>query len=85
MINKTYIEKARQQFKEETTKLVKLVNELTKKREKTATPSSPLKPKSIETGIKEFNDLVAKRAEKLAKSGEYLNYLGNSNDNTITA
>ena len=82
MINKTYIEKARQQFKEETTKLV---NELTKKREKTATPSSPLKPKSIETGIKEFNDLVAKRAEELAKSGEYLNYLGNSNDNTITA
>ncbi len=82
MINKTYIEKARQQFKEETTKLV---NELTKKHGKTATPSSPLKPKSIETGIKEFSDLVAKRAEYLAKSGEYLNYLGNSNDNTITA
>ncbi len=82
MINKKIIENARQQFKTETTKLV---NELAKKREKTATPSSPINPKEIVSKQKQFRDLVAKRVEQLSKDNEYLNYLGSNQEDTITA
>lgn len=82
MINKKIIENARQQFKTETTKLV---NELTKKHEKTATPSSPLKPNDIVEKQKQFRDLVAKLVEQFSKNNEYLNYLGTAQEDTITA
>lgn len=82
MINKKIIENARQQFKTETTKLV---NELAKKREQTATPSSPIKPNEIIAKQKQFRDLVAKRVEQLSKNNEYLNYLGTNQEDTITA
>lgn len=82
MINKKIIENARQQFKAETTKLV---NELTKKREKTATPSSPIKAKDIIAKQNQFRDLVAKRVEQLSKDNQYLNYLGTAQEDTITA
>ncbi len=82
MINKKIIENAKQQFKAETTKLV---NELTKKREKTATPSSPLKAKDIIAKQNEFRNLVAKRVKQMSKNQEYLKYLGHAQEDTFTA
>lgn len=82
MINKIIIENAKKQFKDETSKLV---NELAKKREKTAAPSSPLNPKDVASKRTEFRQLVAKRVEQFSKNQEYLNYLGAAQEDTITA
>lgn len=82
MINKIIIENAKKQFKDETTKLV---NELAKKREKAAAPSSPLNPKEVESKRNEFRQSVAKLVEKFSQNKEYLNYLGTAQEDTITA
>ena len=82
MINKLIIQKAKQQFKDETTKLV---TELAKKREKTAAPSSPITPKDIIAKRSEFRQSVAKRVAELSKNQEYTKYLGTAQEDTITA
>ena len=82
MINKIIIENAKKQFKDETTNLV---NELAKKREKTAAPSSPLKPAEVAEKRNEFRQSVAKLVDKFSQNNEYLNYLGTAQEDTITA
>ena len=82
MINKLIIQNAKQQFKDETTKLV---TELAKKREKTAAPSSPITPKDITARSSEFRQSVAKRVAELSKNQEYLKYLGTAQEDSITA
>ena len=82
MINKKIIENAKQQFKEDT---AKLVNELTKKREISAAPKRPLNAKSLIAKRSEFKQNVANRVASFSKSKEYLDYLGTAKEDTITA
>lgn len=82
MNNKTTIQNATRQFREETSKLVA---ELSKKREKSTSPSTPINAKEITTGQQEFSQLVAKRIEQFSKTKDYLNYLGATQEDTITA